>query len=248
MAAAGERTSGGEEPIDAAVRLMGFDKARRLHRGDLHALLRPRWMPASLWLYLVDGPGALRHALVTLVLFFAFVIVPAVRAVTAASGAAGAAGGPGDVIGEQQVALAEGRNGGVKKGSASRSLRMLVDSFEPVEAQDPTDWCCRWMRLLRSSVDVQLGVDGFGTSNQDETYSGVERTTSWSCTWSVASRALLDLMNDEEVRKVGMAMASIVSTRPIERIVGDFVREALRSAMPRTGRVREQGPPGAPRG
>ena len=52
------------------------------------------------------------------------------------------------------------------------------------------------------------------------------------------AKALLDLMNDEEVRKVGMAMASIdrVDAPDIERIVGDFVRELYEvSLMPRTG-------------
>jgi flagellar motor switch protein FliG len=49
---------------------------------------------------------------------------------------------------------------------------------------------------------------------------------------------LLDLMSDDEVRKVGMAMAAIDRVEPpdIERIVGDFVRELYEvSLMPRTG-------------
>ena len=75
--------------------------------------------------------------------------------------------------------------------------------------------------------------------NQDETYSGVERTAILVMYLERGlAKALLDLMNDEEVRKVGMAMASIdrVDAPDIERIVGDFVRELYEvSLMPRTG-------------
>ena len=66
--------------------------------------------------------------------------------------------------------------------------------------------------------------------NQDETYSGVERTAILVMYLERGlAKALLDLMNDEEVRKVGMAMASIdrVDAPDIERIVGDRPR-ALR--------------------
>ena len=75
--------------------------------------------------------------------------------------------------------------------------------------------------------------------NQDETYSGVERAAILVLYLERGlAKALLDLMNDEEVRKVGMAMASIdrVDAPDIERIVGDFVRELYEvSLMPRTG-------------
>jgi len=75
--------------------------------------------------------------------------------------------------------------------------------------------------------------------NQDETYSGVERAAILVMYLERGlAKALLDLMNDEEVRKVGMAMASIdrVDAPDIERIVGDFVRELYEvSLMPRTG-------------
>ena len=63
--------------------------------------------------------------------------------------------------------------------------------------------------------------------NQDETYSGVERAAILVMYLERGlAKALLDLMNDEEVRKVGMAMASIdrVDAPDIERIVGDFAR------------------------
>lgn len=75
--------------------------------------------------------------------------------------------------------------------------------------------------------------------NQDETYSGIERAAILVMYLERSlAKALLDLMNDEEVRKVGMAMASIdrVEAPDIERIVGDFVRELYEvSLMPRTG-------------
>ncbi len=75
--------------------------------------------------------------------------------------------------------------------------------------------------------------------NQDETYSGIERAAILVMYLERSlAKALLDLMNDEEVRKVGMAMAAIdrVEAPDIERIVGDFVRELYEvSLMPRTG-------------
>ncbi len=75
--------------------------------------------------------------------------------------------------------------------------------------------------------------------NQDETYNGVERAAILVMYLERGlAKDLLDLMNDEEVRKVGMAMASIdrVDAPDIERIVGDFVRELHEvSLMPRTG-------------
>ena len=75
--------------------------------------------------------------------------------------------------------------------------------------------------------------------NQDETYSGIERAAIIVMYLERSlAKALLDLMNDEEVRKVGMAMAAIdrVEAPDIERIVGDFVRELYEvSLMPRTG-------------
>ena len=90
---------------------------------------------------------------VRLISFFAFVIVPAMRAVTAASGAAGAAGGPGDVI-----ARAAGRFGrGGEMGESEEGinlaerLRMLVDNFEPVEAQDLN-------RLVELQMDASAQV------------------------------------------------------------------------------------------
>ena len=75
--------------------------------------------------------------------------------------------------------------------------------------------------------------------NQDETYSGVERAAILVMYLERGlAKELLDHMSDEEVRKVGMAMASIdrVDAPDIERIVGDFVRELYEvSLMPRTG-------------
>jgi flagellar motor switch protein FliG len=75
--------------------------------------------------------------------------------------------------------------------------------------------------------------------NQDETYSGIERAAILVMYLERSlAKGLLDLMNDEEVRKVGMAMAAIdrVEAPDIERIVGDFVRELYEvSLMPRTG-------------
>ena len=75
--------------------------------------------------------------------------------------------------------------------------------------------------------------------NQDDIYTSLERAAILVMYLERSlAKALLDLMNDEEVRKVGMAMASIdrVDAPDIERIVGDFVRELYEvSLMPRTG-------------
>jgi flagellar M-ring protein FliF len=143
--------------IDGAVRVaMGFDK----ERGDSVAvsfmpfseplvdstdLVGDSWNPMDLAPYLI--------ALVTLVLFFAFVIVPAMRAVTAASGSAGGGRGAGDVI-----ARAAGRFGrGGEMGESEEGinlaerLRMLVDNFEPVEAQDLN-------RLVELQMDASAQV------------------------------------------------------------------------------------------
>jgi len=75
--------------------------------------------------------------------------------------------------------------------------------------------------------------------NQDEKYSGIERAAILVMYLERSlAKGLLDLMSDDEVRKVGMAMAAIdrVEAPDIERIVGDFVRELYEvSLMPRTG-------------
>jgi flagellar motor switch protein FliG len=74
---------------------------------------------------------------------------------------------------------------------------------------------------------------------QDETYKGVERAAILVMYLERSlAKSLLDHMTDEEVRKVGMAMATIdrVDAPDIERIVGDFVKELYEvSLMPRTG-------------
>jgi flagellar motor switch protein FliG len=76
-------------------------------------------------------------------------------------------------------------------------------------------------------------------ASQDETYSGVERAAILVMYLERSlAKSLLDRMSDEEVRKVGMAMARIerVEGPDIERIVGDFIRELYEvSLMPRTG-------------
>jgi len=143
--------------IESAVRVaMGFDE----ERGDSVAvsfmpfseqvvdsseLVGDTWNPLDLAPYLV--------ALVTLVLFFAFVIVPAMRAVTTAARQPAGAGGAGDVI-----ARAAGRFGrGAEMGEGEEGinlaerLRMLVDNFEPVEAQDLN-------RLVELQMDASAQV------------------------------------------------------------------------------------------
>ena len=143
--------------IDAAVRVaMGFDE----ERGDSIAVtFMPFSDPAmdaselvgSTWNPMDLAPYAI--ALVTLVLFFAFVIVPAMRAVTAASGAAGAAGGPGDVIARAAGRFGRGgETGESEEGiNLAERLRMLVDNFEPVEAQDLN-------RLVELQMDASAQV------------------------------------------------------------------------------------------
>jgi len=52
------------------------------------------------------------------------------------------------------------------------------------------------------------------------------------------AKSLLDRMSDDEVRRIGLAMASIERVEPpdIERIVGDFIRDLYEvSMMPRSG-------------
>jgi flagellar motor switch protein FliG len=75
--------------------------------------------------------------------------------------------------------------------------------------------------------------------NQDEKYDGLERAAILVMYLERSlAKGLLDLMSDDEVRKVGLAMAAIdrVEAPDIERIVGDFVRELYEvSLMPRTG-------------
>jgi flagellar M-ring protein FliF len=143
--------------INDTVRVaMGFDK----ERGDSIAvsfmpfsetvvdageLIGDSWNPMDLAPYVI--------ALVTLVLFFAFVIVPAMRAVASSQGSGGGTGGAGDVI-----ARAAGRFGrGGKTGeneeglNLAERLRMLVDNFEPVEAQDLN-------RLVELQMDASAQV------------------------------------------------------------------------------------------
>jgi len=159
VAAAGEGADAAsiKQQIDSAVRVaMGFDK----ERGDSVAvsfmpfsapvmdtseLVGDSWNPLDLAPYLI--------ALVTLVLFFGFVIVPAMRAVTSAAGAGGAAGGAGDVI--ARAAGRFGRGGEMGEGeegiNLAERLRMLVDNFEPVEAQDLN-------RLVELQMDASAQV------------------------------------------------------------------------------------------
>jgi flagellar M-ring protein FliF len=142
--------------INEAVRAaMGFDETR----GDLISvsfipfsapvlddseLIGESWDPTALAPYLV--------AALTIVLFFAFVILPAMRAVGAAS-AAGTAGGTGDVI--ARAAGRFGRGGSPGEGeegmNLAERLRMLVDNFEPVEAQDLN-------RLVELQMDASAQV------------------------------------------------------------------------------------------
>jgi flagellar biosynthesis/type III secretory pathway M-ring protein FliF/YscJ len=159
VAAAGEGADAAsiKQQIDEAVRVaMGFDK----ERGDSVAvsfmpfseqvvdsseLIGDSWNPLDLAPYLI--------ALVTLVLFFAFVIVPAMRAVTSAAAAGRAAGGSGDVI--ARAAGRFGRGGDLGEDeegiNLAERLRMLVDNFEPVEAQDLN-------RLVELQMDASAQV------------------------------------------------------------------------------------------
>jgi len=159
VAAAGEGAdvASVKAQIDSAVRVaMGFDE----ERGDSIAVtFMPFSEPVVDSSELVGSslnpmdlaPHAI--ALVTLVLFFAFVIVPAMRAVTAASGAAGAAGGPGDVIARAAGRFGRGgETGESEEGiNLAERLRMLVDNFEPVEAQDLN-------RLVELQMDASAQV------------------------------------------------------------------------------------------
>jgi flagellar motor switch protein FliG len=74
---------------------------------------------------------------------------------------------------------------------------------------------------------------------QESEYSGVERAAILLMYLErPLAKALLDRMSDDEVRKVGLAMASIERVDPpvIERIVGEFVRDLYEvSMMPRSG-------------
>ena len=159
MATAGEGAdvASVKAQIDSAVRVaMGFDE----ERGDSIAVtFMPFSEPAmdaselvgSTWNPMDLAPYAI--ALVTLVLFFAFVILPAMRAVTTAAGAAGAAGGPGDVIARAAGRFGRGgETGESEEGiNLAERLRMLVDNFEPVEAQDLN-------RLVELQMDASAQV------------------------------------------------------------------------------------------
>jgi flagellar biosynthesis/type III secretory pathway M-ring protein FliF/YscJ len=143
--------------INDTVRVaMGFDK----DRGDSIAvsfmpfsepvvdtgeLIGDSWNPMDLAPYVI--------ALVTLVLFFAFVIVPAMRAVASSQGSARGAGGAGDVIARAAGRFGRGgQTGENEEGlNLAERLRMLVDNFEPVEAQDLN-------RLVELQMDASAQV------------------------------------------------------------------------------------------
>jgi flagellar motor switch protein FliG len=76
-------------------------------------------------------------------------------------------------------------------------------------------------------------------SEQEATFSGVERAAILVMYLERGlAKSLLDRMTDEEVRKIGLAMAGIERVEPpdIERIVGDFIRDLYEvSMMPRSG-------------
>lgn len=143
--------------INDAVRVaMGFDE----ERGDAISvsfmpfsalvlddseLIADSWDAKELAPYLV--------ASLTIILFFVFVILPVMRAVGSAGAAGGRAGGAGDVI-----ARAAGRFGRGSEPAAGEEgtnladrLRMLVDNFEPVEAQDLN-------RLVELQMDASAQV------------------------------------------------------------------------------------------
>ena len=142
--------------INDAVRVaMGFDETRGDSVSvsfmpfsepvlDSSELVGETWDPTELAPYGV--------ALVTIVLFFVFVILPAMRAVGAASSAA-AAGSSGDVL--ARAAGRFGRGGALNEGeegvNLAERLRMLVDNFEPVEAQDLN-------RLVELQMDASAQV------------------------------------------------------------------------------------------
>jgi len=146
-----------KEQINAAVRVaMGFDQ----ERGDSVAvsfmpfsdpsvdpseLVGDSWNPTELAPYVV--------ALVSLILFFAFVVLPVMRAITTAGAAGGRAGGAGDVIARASGRF--GRGGETGEGeegiNLAERLRLLVDNFEPVEAQDLN-------RLVELQMDASAQV------------------------------------------------------------------------------------------
>jgi flagellar motor switch protein FliG len=76
-------------------------------------------------------------------------------------------------------------------------------------------------------------------AEQEAGFTGVERAAILVMYLERAlAKSLLDRMTDEEVRKIGMAMAAIERVEPseIERIVGDFIRDLYEvSMMPRSG-------------
>jgi flagellar M-ring protein FliF len=146
-----------KKQIDEAVRVaMGFD----VERGDSVAvtfmpfsdpsvdaseLVGETWNPIDLAPYVV--------ALVSLILFFAFVVLPVMRAITTANAAGGRGRGPGDVIARASGRF--GRGGETGEGeegmNLAERLRMLVDNFEPVEAQDLN-------RLVELQMDASAQV------------------------------------------------------------------------------------------
>ena len=112
---------------------------------DSSELIGDTWNPMELAPYVV--------ALVTLVLFFAFVIVPAMRAVTSASASGRGGSGAGDVIARAAGRFGRGgETGESEEGmNLAERLRMLVDNFEPVEAQDLN-------RLVELQMDASAQV------------------------------------------------------------------------------------------
>jgi len=158
VAAAGEGADAAsiKTQINEAVRVaMGFDDTRGDSVSDSFMpfsepvldsseLIGESWDPTELAPYGV--------ALVTIVMFFMFVILPAMRAVSSASASA-AAGGSGDVL--ARAAGRFGRGGAFAEGeegvNLAERLRMLVDNFEPVEAQDLN-------RLVELQMDASAQV------------------------------------------------------------------------------------------
>jgi len=139
VAAAGEGATAEtvQQQIDEAVRVaMGYDKTR----GDSVSV---SFMPFSTGLTsdeeLVGDTFELAEwapmiiALISLILFFGFVVMPIIRAVTggtmARGGQAGLLAAASDRVGADGIMDDEGM-------SLAERLRLLVDNFEPVEAQD----------------------------------------------------------------------------------------------------------------
>ena len=112
---------------------------------DPSELVGETWNPTDLAPYVI--------ALVSLVLFFAFVVLPVMRAITASTAAGARAGGAGDVIARASGRF--GRGGEMGEGeegiNLAERLRMLVDNFEPVEAQDLN-------RLVELQMDASAQV------------------------------------------------------------------------------------------